>query len=170
VTVSGNRNEAPLPDVGESTPRDLEDIFPMPKLRNLAALAAAVEAGRRYARNNPEKAGRYVDQAAAFVDKQTKGKYSGQIDGVLSKVKSAAGLPQSPRATQGFEASAGYDRRQGYGRTAPATPPVTPSTTTPATPSPTARPPEPPVATPPTAATVDPEGTGERHFPGSRDV
>ena len=36
----------------------------MPKIKNLAALAAAVEAGRRYARNNPDKAGRYVDQAA----------------------------------------------------------------------------------------------------------
>src|SRR6185437_12828449 len=98
----------------------------MPKLRNLAALAAAVEAGRRYARNNPDKAGRYVDQAAAFVDKQTKGKYSGQIDGVVSKVKSAAGLPRGPRAAQGFEANAGYGRHEGYGRTAPVNPPVTP--------------------------------------------
>ena len=58
----------------------------MPKLKTLAALAAAVEAGRRYARKNPEQAGKYVDQAASFVDKQTKGKYSGQIHGVVGKV------------------------------------------------------------------------------------
>src|ERR1700712_1533669 len=105
----------------------------MPKIRNLAALAAAVEAGRRYARNNPEKAGRYVDQAAAFVDKQTKGKYAGQIDGVVGKVKNAAGLPRTPRATQGFQANAGYGAHEGYGRTAPVTPttpPVTPTTPT----------------------------------------
>ena len=119
----------------------------MPKIRNLAALAAAVEAGRRYARSNPDKAGRYVDQAAAFVDKQTKGKYSGQIDGVVGKVKNAAGLPRTPRATQGFQANAGYGAHEGYGRTAPVTP-----------------------TTPPTAATVDTDGTAERHFPGSKDV
>ena len=136
----------------------------MPKIKNLAALAAAVEAGRRYARNNPDKAGKYVDQAAAFVDKQTKGKYSGQIDGVVSKVKGVAGLPRSQRTTQGFEANAGYGRHEGYGRTVSATPPVTPSTTTP---SPSAT--VPPV-TPPTNATLDAERTGEQHFPGSRDV
>jgi MT0933-like antitoxin protein len=136
----------------------------MPKIKNLAALAAAVEAGRRYARNNPEKAGKYVDQAAAFVDKQTKGKYSGQIDGVVGKVKGVAGLPHSPRATQGFEANAGYGRHEGYGRPVSATPPVTPSATTP---SPSAT--VPPV-TPPTNATFDAERTGEQHFPGSRDV
>jgi hypothetical protein len=156
----------------------------MPKIKNLAALAAAVEAGRRYARNNPDKAGKYVDQAAAFVDKQTKGKYSGQIDGVVSKVKGAAGLPRTPRTVQGFEANAGYGQHQGYGRTAPAGPPVTPSTTTPSTiptPSPSVTTPPntastttggssvPPVTTPPTP-TVDPERTGDRHFPGSKDV
>ena len=146
----------------------------MPKLKNLAALAAAVEAGRRYARSNPDKAGKYVDQAAAFVDKQTKGKYSGQIDGVVGKVKGAAGLPQTPRTTQGFEANAGYGRHEGYGRTTPVTPPVTPTSTTstPTTPSPTTRPASatPPVTTPPTAATVDPDGSGDQHFPGSRDI
>jgi len=145
----------------------------MPKIRNLAALAAAVEAGRRYARNNPEKAGKYVDQAAAFVDKQTKGKYSGQIDGVIGKVKSAAGLPRTPRTVQGFEANAGYGRHEGYGPTTSATPPITPSTTTPS-PSSTMPPATtPPVTTPPTTATnstLDPEPTGEHHFPGSKDL
>lgn len=141
----------------------------MPKLKNLAALAAAVEAGRRYARSNPDKAGKYVDQAAAFVDKQTKGKYSGQIDGVVDKVKGAAGLPHTSRTTQGFEANVGYGRHEGYGRTTPVTPPVTPTSTTP---SPTTRPASatPPVTTPPTSATVDPDGSGDQHFPGSRDI
>src|SRR3954452_15105567 len=101
----------------------------MPKTKNLAALAAAVEAGRRYARNNPDKAGQYVDQAAAFVDKQTKGKYSGQIDGVVSKVKGAAGLPRTSRPTQGFEANAGYGRHGGRWRRSTGTP-ATPTAST----------------------------------------
>jgi hypothetical protein len=141
----------------------------MPKIRNLAALAAAVEAGRRYARNNPDKAGQYVDQAAAFVDKQTKGKYKGQIDGVVDKVKGAAGLPRTSRHVQGYEANAGYGAHSGYGRTTPATPPVTPSTTTPPT-TPTPRPgpasASPPVSTPPTGQ----DRPGDQHFPGSKDV
>ena len=135
----------------------------MPKIKNLAALAAAVEAGRRYARNNPDKAGKYVDQAAAFVDKQTKGKYHGQIGGVVDKVKGAAGIPRTSGTVQGFEANAGYGTHSGYGRT---TPPVTPSTTTPA-PSPTSST-VPPVSTPP-IPTTDPDRTG-RHFPGSKDI
>ena len=66
----------------------------MPKIKNLAALVAAVEGARRYARSNPDKAAKYIDQAAAFLDKQTKGKYHGQVEGVVGKVK-GAGLPQS---------------------------------------------------------------------------
>jgi hypothetical protein len=140
----------------------------MPKIKNLAALAAAVQAGRRYARNNPDKAGKYVDQAAAFVDKQTKGKYSGQIDGVVGKVKGAAGLPRTPRTVQGFEANAGYGRHEGYGRTAPVTPPVTPSTTTPPNPASTttgAGTTVPPVTTRPTSA-----ADADRRFPGTKDI
>lgn len=150
----------------------------MAKIRNLAALAAAVEAGRRYARSNPEKAGRYVDQAAAFLDKQTKGKYSGQIDGVIGKVKGAAGLPQTPRTTQGFQENAGYGRHEGYGRpspTAATTATQGPSTRTPSPTAPTAT--TPPVSTttpsatvPPVTTTVNPEPSGDRHFPGSKDV
>ena len=135
----------------------------MPKIKNLAALAAAVEAARRYARSNPDKASKYLDQAAAFLDKQTKGKYHGQIDGVADKVKSAAGLPRTSRDVQGYEANAGYGAHSGYGRTTPATPPVTPSTTTP-TPGPTSA--VPPVSTPPTSTTRPTEG----HFPGSKDA
>jgi hypothetical protein len=141
----------------------------MPKIKNLAALAAAVEAGRRYARTNPDKAGRYVDQAAAFVDKQTKGKYSGQIDGVVNKVKGAAGLPRPPRGAQAFDANAGY------GRTTPVTPSSTPTSAygTPSTPSTSAVPAPPPVSTPPVKtppAGVDPKPAGDRSFPGSKDI
>ncbi len=89
----------------------------MPKIKNLAALAAAVEAARRYARSNPDKAAKYLDQAAAFLDKQTKGKYSGHVSGVVGKVKSAAGLPQNS-GTQGYETNAGYGAHAGYGGSA----------------------------------------------------
>ena len=90
----------------------------MPKIKNLAALVAAVEAGRRYARNNPDKAGKYVDQAAEFVDKQTKGKYSGQISGVAQKAKGLAGIRQTPGAggngyNPAYERPANFNRPPG---------------------------------------------------------
>ena len=132
----------------------------MPKLKNLAALAAAVEAARRYARSNPDKAAQYLDQAAAFLDKQTKGKYSGQVSGVVGKVKSAAGLPQNS-GTRGYETNAGYGAHAGYGGSAVAPDPLT--TTAPSTTPP-------PVNTPPTRSTVDPDRTGDRSFPGSKDL
>ena len=113
VTVRGNRNPARPRGVGETNPANTEDILKMPKLKTLAALAAAVEAARRYARKNPDQAGKYVDQAAAFVDKQTKGKYSGQIHGVVGKVKSVGGLP--PTTTQAYDTNVGYGKHQGYG-------------------------------------------------------
>ncbi len=78
----------------------------MPLFRRLATLTAAAEAARRYARSNPDKAGKYLDQAAAFVDKQTKGKYRTQIDGAAKKAKSAAGIPATP----------GYGPPQGNGQ------------------------------------------------------
>jgi antitoxin protein of toxin-antitoxin system len=132
----------------------------MPKIKNLAALAAAVEAARRYARSNPDKAAQYLDQAAAFLDKQTKGKYSGQVSGVVGKVKSAAGLPQNS-GTRGYETNAGYGAHAGYGGSAVAPDPLT--TTAPSTTPP-------PVNTPPTRSTVDPDRTGDRPFPGSKDL
>ena len=64
----------------------------MAMLRKLAVLAAAAEAARRYAKKNPTQAAKYVDQAAEFVDKQTKGKYHGQINGAAQKTKAAAGI------------------------------------------------------------------------------
>ena len=133
----------------------------MPKLKTLAALAAAVEAGRRYARKNPDQAGKYVDQAAAFVDKQTKGKYSGQIHGVVGKVKSVGG-PAAPR-TQAYDTNVGYGKHQGYGlsRRRPG-----PADHDGAVDHPVDRLP----ATPPTRSTVDPERTVEQPFPGSKDL
>jgi alkylation response protein AidB-like acyl-CoA dehydrogenase len=68
----------------------------MPMFRKLATLATAAEAARRYAKKNPDKASKYVDQAAQFLDKQTKGKYSGQISGVASKAKGVAGIKPPP--------------------------------------------------------------------------
>ncbi|WP_308116941.1 antitoxin [Pseudonocardia sp. WMMC193] len=64
--------------------------------RKLAVLAGAAEAARRYAQKNPDKASRYLDQAVEFVDKQTKGKYHGQIAGVADKAKGAAGIKRNP--------------------------------------------------------------------------
>lgn len=66
----------------------------MALLRRLVVLAGAAEAARRYARSHPEQASKYIDQAAQFVDKQTKGRYSTQITGLAQKTKSAAGIPR----------------------------------------------------------------------------
>jgi hypothetical protein len=89
-------------------------------------LATAAEAARRYARSNPDKAGKYLDQAAAFIDKQTKGKYSEKITGAARSVKGVAGIPTPPPVVP----------------TNPATNGQLPPTTSeqPTTPSPSARP------------------------------
>src|SRR5687767_10623797 len=106
----------------------------MATLKKLAALAAAAEAARRYARKNPDKPGKLVDQAAGFIDKQTKGKYKRHIDGAARTAKGVAGIPTpGPGTTQGFEKNAGYGAHPGYGAstpanpTSPATPPARPS-------------------------------------------
>lgn len=64
----------------------------MALFRKLATLAAAGEAARQYAKRNPAQAAKYLDQAAAFVDKQTKGRYSSQINGAAQRAKSVAGI------------------------------------------------------------------------------
>jgi hypothetical protein len=69
--------------------------------RRLAALAGAAEAARRFARSNPDKASKYLDQAAAFVDKQTKGRYSAQIKGAADKARGAAGIPTGGTTSPG---------------------------------------------------------------------
>jgi hypothetical protein len=88
----------------------------MPLFRKLATLATVAEAARRYAKSNPDQAAKYLDQAAKFVDRQTKGKYSGQISGAAQKVKSVAGIRQTPRAA-GNGYTPGYDQNGGFGRT-----------------------------------------------------
>lgn len=59
------------------------------RLGKVAVLAGAVEAARRYARQNPDKVNKAAGQAGRFVDERTKGKYSSQIDGAVRKVQDA---------------------------------------------------------------------------------
>jgi antitoxin protein of toxin-antitoxin system len=102
----------------------------MPLLRKLATIATAAEAARRYAKKNPDKAAQYLDQAASFVDKQTKGKYTAQIDGVAQKVKGVAGV----RATPGAGSAAnGYPKGPAGRGTQPASPSATSPVTEPVT-------------------------------------
>jgi hypothetical protein len=98
----------------------------MPMLRKLAVLATAAEAARRYAKSNPDKAAKFVDQAAQFVDKQTKGKYSGQIQGAASKAKSAAGIRTTGHGPTGNGQTHGYEQNAGYGKSAGYTAPPPP--------------------------------------------
>jgi hypothetical protein len=118
----------------------------MPLFRKLATLATAAEAARRYAKNNPEKAGKYLDQAAAFVDKQTKGKYSGQISAVAQKAKNVAGIRHTPgHGATGNGQTQGYDQNAGFGKTAGySAPPTSPQ----AAPNPSPQPGQPYPGTP----------------------
>jgi hypothetical protein len=108
----------------------------MATIKKLAAIAAAAEAARRYAKKNPDKAGKLVDQAAGFVDKQTKGKYTRHIDGAARTAKNVAGIPATGTTpTQGVEKNAGYGAHPGYGPSTPAQPTTSQPTTPPAPPS-----------------------------------
>ncbi len=88
----------------------------MAKLRKLVLLAAAAEAARRYASNNPDQAGKFLDQAAEFANDQTKGKYSSQIDGVVRKAKDLAGIPTTPSWGAFQSAGNGYGAHSYSGR------------------------------------------------------
>jgi hypothetical protein len=66
----------------------------MALLRKLTALAGTAEVARRYAKKNPEKVNKLANQAARFVDKQTKGKYHHQLDGAVRKVQQVTGEPR----------------------------------------------------------------------------
>lgn len=61
----------------------------MAMMRRLTVIVGAIEAARRYARNNPEKVNRYADQVARVLDKRTKGKYSRQLHDAVRKVRSS---------------------------------------------------------------------------------
>ena len=125
-------------------------------LRRLAVLATAAEAARRYAKQNPDKAGKYLDQAAEFVDKQTKGKYRSQIDGATQKAKGVAGIPTtSGPGTTGNGRTQGYDQNAGFGKTTDYTAPTPPPSPQP--PSSQPRPPPPPAAPQPGQSSSGPE-------------
>lgn len=99
----------------------------MALIKRLALLATAAEAARRYAKSNPDKAAKYLDQAAAFVDKQTKGKYSGHIRGATDKAKGLAGIRQTPgHGATGNGYTPGYDQNAGFGKTTDYTAPTPP--------------------------------------------
>ncbi|MHA6620445.1 antitoxin [Pseudonocardia sp. DLS-67] len=99
----------------------------MALIKRLALLATAAEAARRYAKSNPDKASKYLDQAASFVDKQTKGKYSGQIRGAADKAKGLAGIRQTPGyGATGNGYTQGYDQNAGFGKTADYSAPTPP--------------------------------------------
>ena len=73
----------------------------MPLMRRVATLGAAVAAARRYARQNPDKVNRYADQAAAFVDRKTQGKYRKQIDSALRQVRKETSVPGRGQGVSG---------------------------------------------------------------------
>ncbi len=50
-----------------------------------------MDKAQRYARQNPDKVGRFTDKAARFADKRTHGKYRQQIDNAVRKVHRTIG-------------------------------------------------------------------------------
>jgi hypothetical protein len=65
----------------------------MALMRRVAALGAAVAAARQYARQNPERVNRYADQAVAFVDQHTNGRFRRQLDTALRQVRKETSVP-----------------------------------------------------------------------------
>lgn len=63
----------------------------MALFRKLTVLAGAAETARRYAKKHPDKVNQLADKAGQFVDRTTKGKYSGKIDTAVRKVHKATG-------------------------------------------------------------------------------
>jgi hypothetical protein len=70
----------------------------MSLIKKLAALGAAAEAARRYARSNPDKARELTEKAARFADHQTKGRYSQQIQQAKNALANAGGFASPPGA------------------------------------------------------------------------
>ena len=60
------------------------------KLGKLVVLAGVVEGARRFAKANPEAAGKIAAGVLGLVDQATKGKLHGQIDGVVRKLQGGA--------------------------------------------------------------------------------
>lgn len=59
----------------------------MAKFKNAAVMLTIAESARQWARNNPDKAGSYIDKATGFVDKRTQGKYHKQLSGLSQTAK-----------------------------------------------------------------------------------
>lgn len=59
------------------------------KLGKLIVLAGLVEAGRRFAKSNPDAVAKIAGTAGGLVDQATGGKYQSQIDDVVRKVVDA---------------------------------------------------------------------------------
>jgi hypothetical protein len=57
------------------------------KLVKLLVLAGVVEGARRFAKANPEAAGKIAAGALGLVDQVTKGKLRAQLDAVTSKLR-----------------------------------------------------------------------------------
>jgi hypothetical protein len=57
------------------------------KLGKLVVLAGAVEGARRFAKANPEAAGKIAAAALGLVDQVTKGKLRAQIDAMVGKIQ-----------------------------------------------------------------------------------
>ena len=60
------------------------------KLKKLLVLVGLVEGARRFAKANPEAAGKIAAGALGLVDQVTKGKLRDQIDGVVRKIQGGA--------------------------------------------------------------------------------
>lgn len=58
-------------------------------LRRLMLLVGALEAARRYVRENPDKVNKFADRVGRFVDRRTKGRYHRQVDGAVRKIRSS---------------------------------------------------------------------------------
>jgi hypothetical protein len=69
----------------------------MAKLRKLAALAGAAAVARNYAAKNPEKVDRIATKAGRIIDERTRGKYHGQIDNTLRKLRSTLTNQRPPK-------------------------------------------------------------------------
>lgn len=59
------------------------------RLGRLVALVGIAQAAFRFAKNNPDKVSKIVDQVGHFVDERTKGRFHSQIDGAVRKVQDA---------------------------------------------------------------------------------
>lgn len=74
--------------------------------------AAAVEAGRRYARENPQTAARLIDRTVALLNQRTGFRWERPLDGVSSMVKRAAIGYDMPSTVASTVPPAGHNAEQ----------------------------------------------------------